>query len=362
MLLSPRERRRDAMADQLLSTTTASGPARQPAILLEVNAVVLAVTQETPLVLTLRVSAAGGKSAHSLPSGPFDPLRHRTLEEAVRATVTSETRLGLGYVEQLYTFADRYRDPQELSGGPRRVSIGYLALVRQARPTAIPGAEWVDVYEFLPWEDRRAGRNDVAERTIAPRLQEWIARESEPIVQRARRERLALTFPPAGGWDPSRALDRFELLYETGLAGEARRDAWQRAALAALTLGASGPSSTPAGESGGPGREMLQDHRRMLATGLSRLRGKLDYRPVIFELLPREFTLFRLQSVVEALAGVRLHKQNFRRLVITGGLVEPTGRRDQRTGGRPAALYRFRREVVRERPAPGVGLPLHRTD
>jgi hypothetical protein len=61
--------------------------------------------------------------------------------------------------------------------------------------------------------------------------------------------------------------------------------------------------------------------------------------------------------VVEALAGVRLHKQNFRRLVENAGLVEGTGRQDSQTGGRPAELFVFRREVLRERPAPGVGLP-----
>jgi hypothetical protein len=60
---------------------------------------------------------------------------------------------------------------------------------------------------------------------------------------------------------------------------------------------------------------------------------------------------------VEALAGVRLHKQNFRRLMERVGLVEGTGELESDTGGRPAELFRFRREVLRERRAPGVGLP-----
>ena len=102
---------------------------------------------------------------------------------------------------------------------------------------------------------------------------------------------------------------------------------------------------------------MALDHRRILATALGRLRGKIRYRPVVFELLPPTFTLLKLQRVVEALAGVRLHKQNFRRLVEKGGLVEGTGELDAATGGRPAELFRFRRDVLRERPAPGVGLP-----
>ena len=95
----------------------------------------------------------------------------------------------------------------------------------------------------------------------------------------------------------------------------------------------------------------------MVATALGRLRGKLSYRPVVFELMSDTFTLNQLQRVVEALSGVRLHKPNFRRLVERGGLVEGTGIADTTTGGRPAELFRFRREVLRERPAPGVGLP-----
>ena len=106
----------------------------------------------------------------------------------------------------------------------------------------------------------------------------------------------------------------------------------------------------------GIGTPLVLDHRRIAAAALERLRGKLAYRPVVFEVLPETFTLSRLQQVVEALAGQVLHKQNFRRLVASANLVEPTGEWDQRTGGRPAELYRFRREVLRERPAPGLGL------
>jgi hypothetical protein len=99
---------------------------------------------------------------------------------------------------------------------------------------------------------------------------------------------------------------------------------------------------------------MRFDHRRILATAIARLRAKLKYRPVVFELLPPEFTLTELQRTVEAISGRHLHKQNFRRLVEAGALVEPTGVTSTQTGGRPAALFRFRREVLQERPAPGL--------
>ena len=105
------------------------------------------------------------------------------------------------------------------------------------------------------------------------------------------------------------------------------------------------------------GEPMAFDHRRILATAIGRLRGKIKYRPVVFELVAPRFTLLELQRTVEALAGVRLHKQNFRRLVEHGGFVERTGNWESKTGGRPAELFRFRRQVVRERLAPGVGLP-----
>ncbi len=101
---------------------------------------------------------------------------------------------------------------------------------------------------------------------------------------------------------------------------------------------------------------MALDHRRILATAIGRVRGALRYRPVVFELLPASFTLFQLQRTVEALAGMRLHKGNFRRLVVDGNLVEPTGERATEGPGRPAALYRFRRDVVAERNILGLSI------
>jgi hypothetical protein len=74
--------------------------------------------------------------------------------------------------------------------------------------------------------------------------------------------------------------------------------------------------------------------------------------------MPDTFTLLELQATVEGLSGVRLHKQNFRRLVEGQGLVEETGTMSMETGGRPARLVRFRREVLRERPTPGLRLPV----
>ncbi len=94
---------------------------------------------------------------------------------------------------------------------------------------------------------------------------------------------------------------------------------------------------------------------------IARLRAKIKYRPVVFELMPASFTLLQLQRAVEALAGRRLHKQNFRRLIEQQGLVEETRGVSKETGGRPAKLVRFRREVLRERRFAGTKLPLYRS-
>ncbi len=293
-------------------------------IVLGLNAVIVAVTDEQP-----RVLAVDSEEGVALPYGPLDPNRHRTLELGLRSWVREQTGLELGYVEQLYTFGDRDR----VSGHDERLlSVVYLALGRE-RSVPLADATWRPIYDFLPWEDWRNGKPGSIDRQLAPGLREWMERVGRTAD---RRQRCAVSFGLRGApWDGERVLERFELLYEAGLVLESSPNA-------------GGKSS---------GRSMALDHRRMVATALGRLRGKIRYRPVIFELLPAQFTLLQLQRVAEALAGARLHKQNFRRLVQRGGLVEGTGALETETGGRPAELFRFRQEVLRERPAPGVGLP-----
>ncbi len=331
----------------------------EPQVIIGLNAVIVAVTEEVPRILTVQradhalaertrragIAARPREPFDALPFGPFDPAADRTLELGLRRWVREQTGLELGYVEQLYTFGNRNRDPLERAGGPRVISVAYLALVREGKPSGTGEALWRDWYRFLPWEDWRSGQPAAIKQRIIPALQKWIRSAPGESQRRERRERSDIHFGLGGApWVPERVLDRYELIYETGLAAESARDAG-----AAKRESAGSPLGQP----------MALDHRRIAASALGRLRGKLKYRPVVFELLPETFTLLQLQRVVEALAGVELHKQNLRRLVEKGGLVEGTGRHEARTGGRPAELFHFRREVLRERPAHGVGLPAH---
>ncbi len=302
----------------------------QPDIDVSLDAVIVAVTDDRPRILT--VAPANGTAG--IPSGPLEPDRDPTLEIALRRWVQEQSGLGLGYVEQLYTFGDlhRYRDAET----PRHLSVAYLALIGEEQPS--PGAAWIDWYELLPWEDHRQGPPAIMTERIVPALRAWAGDEPERLG------RLQVTFGLDGvPWDPIRALERYELLYEADLVAEAFSD-----------RGVPPPSDLPTG------RELAYDHRRIAATALGRLRGKLTYRPVVFELIPETFTLTQLQRVVESLIGVPLHKQNFRRLVEQGQLVEGTGSFAESTGGRPPELFRFRESVVSERPRPGVKVPTPR--
>ena len=341
---------------------TSDPPEGQSGIVVGLNAVVVAVTGETPRILTVRRTGhflgaseeslaehRGEEPQDALPYGPLDVERDRTLELGLRRWVRELTGSELGYVEQLYTFGNRFRDPLERVGGPRVLTVAYLALVREGALRGTGGAAWRDWYGYLPWEDWRHGRPTLIERTIAPSVDGWVRSAESKGDSRARRERADIAFGLRGAsWNEERVIDRYEILYEVGLVEEAGRDRGEPRVPARGVRGA--PHDLP-------GRSMTLDHRRLLASALGRVRGKIKYRPVVFELLPERFTLLQLQRTVEAMAGVRLHKQNFRRLVEHGGLVERTEAVERHTGGRPAAMFRFRREVLRERPAPGVGLP-----
>ncbi len=325
-------------------------------VALWLDAVIVAVTDEVPRVLTVRrEGTAPGLPEDALPYGPLDPEGDRTLELGVRRWVREQTGLHLGYVEQLYTFGDQDRYPPSVAGEARIISSAYLALVREVVPVAgSAGARWRDAYAFLPWEDWRDGRPEVIDDRIAPAMSGWIevADASDERAGRVERAEIAFGLGQAG-WAVERVLERYELLYELGLVAEATTDKLVRIEPREIAV----EDAARLACERGIGRPMVLDHRRILATALGRTRGKLAYRPVVFELVPETFTLLHLQRVVEALSGVRLHKANFRRLLERGGLVEGTGRFHADTGGRPAERFRFRREVLRERRAPGVGLP-----
>ena len=88
-------------------------------------------------------------------------------------------------------------------------------------------------------------------------------------------------------------------------------------------------------------RPLAFDHADILGLVVQRLRGKLDYAPIGFELLPREFTLRDLQTIHETILGRPLNKDSFRRRLLDSGLIVPTGKLEQDVGHRPAELYRF---------------------
>ncbi|WP_176456820.1 NUDIX hydrolase [Bordetella genomosp. 5] len=296
----------------------------------ELVAVLIAVTAGEPRVLT----TDGGQA---LPAGPFE-LSHRSLQAGMRDWVETQTHHPLGYVEQLYTFADRDRSD---AVGARVISVSYLGLTREAGETGVAQVGWQDWYRYFPWEDHRAGAPAMLAEHIEPALNAWIAQAGDATVAAQRRQRVNLTFGLDGAsWNEDMLLQRYELLFEAGLVPEA-----QRRGQTAPTL---------------PGQAMHHDHRRILATGMARLRAKIKYRPVVFELMPPEFTLLQLQLAVEALAGRGLHKQNFRRLIEQQDLVEETGGMATGTAGRPAKLFRFRRDVLAERAIAGSKLPLAR--
>lgn len=306
---------------------TPASPKPGPAgtVAAELIAVLAAVTDGDPRVLTVEGGAA-------LPSGPF-VSGHRSLQAGVRAWVEQQTHHPLGYVEQLYTFADRGRSAQDPA--LRVISISYLGLTREARTDGKTGVSWQSWYRYFPWEDRREPDTMMSD-TLTGALDAWADAASDAALRYDRRRRLAINFgvqPHA--WNEELVLQRYETLWEAGLVPE----------------------------SGGavvPGQQMAHDHRRILATGIARLRGKIKYRPVVFELMPPWFSLGQLQRAVEALAGRRLHKQNFRRLIEQQALVEETGGVATETGGRPAKLFRFRRAVIVERAMAGTKLPLAR--
>ncbi|MEN6670870.1 hypothetical protein AAJP47_10890 [Psychrobacter sp. B38] len=315
----------------------------------EVVAVLVAITDHTARVLTV-------DQGKLLPNGPLMPL-HRSLQAGVRQWVEEQTQQPLGYLEQLYTFVDTNRRNID---GHALVYVSYLGLVQETQMRRQSQALWQDWYDYFPWENHLDGAPSVMMDFIVPALLDWAAMTEDLVVQQRRRQRIGLCWGLSESfldsdnsiqaetdnasmhnhvyeqreWVPEHVLLRYEMLYEAGLVPESPNyppshqtkiaaDKWSQLI----------------------GTPMYYDHRRVIATAISRLRAKIEYRPLIFGLMPTVFTLSQLQQSVEALSGVRLHKQNFRRLLEAQSLVIETGESSSAQRGRPAKLFRFRHDI-----------------
>lgn len=314
------------------------------------NAAILAVQGDEPVVAVVAERRdERGRGDGALPCGLFSPRQHGSLEAALHSCVLAKTGIKLGSTRQICTLGA----PVASNGAAQAacepgVAVCYLALVEPSHIDNRDGVSWNSWYAYLPWEDWRRGKPGCLAEIIEPRLEAW-AQQGAGREAGERSQRMRIAFGCEGtGWDEEKALDRYELLSEAGLLDWPRNGSEAEA----------GPMfARPLPRLRDP---MLGDQLRVLASAIGELRRSVKRQPVVFELMPAAFTLFELQKTVEAILGPHLHKQNFRRLVETGGLVEPTGEFRLRTGGRPAQLYRFRRDVLLERPAPGVRIRVGR--
>ena len=188
------------------------------------SAVVVAIRDDKAVVLTVRPQDARThrlSALAGLPFGPFNPDDHRTFELGLRAFVSEQTRFELGYVEQLYTFGDKGRDAPLAdvgAGAARVISVGYLALTPKAEEALAPDTVWTPFTRFFPWEDWRDGRPALIDEALGPPLRNWAT-----TPERVARARLLFGLDGAP-WNEERVLERYELLYEAGLAPEAARD------------------------------------------------------------------------------------------------------------------------------------------
>ena len=186
-----------------------------------------------------------------LPSGPFE-FAHRSLQSGLRAWVEKQTGHPLGYVEQLYTFADRGRTGDAEArciASPSAIS----ALPARIRSREGSEAHWSGWYDYFPWEDHRDGRAGADRENADAALAQLgeIGHLPPRCSANAGSARPSPSVCDGRDWNEELVLQRYELLYEAALIPEAVRD--KGGAAAALV----------------PGRAMTADHRRILATGIA---------------------------------------------------------------------------------------------
>jgi hypothetical protein len=331
--------------------STTAGSAVAPADL-RLIAGILSVAQDEPIVRIVREPETGGSLSRRdrLPEFGFALATSGSLEGVLRTALRDLAGTVDGYVEQLQTHVLGQPPGYDSASAAHRampsavtaLAIDYMALVPPRDVGELDG--WESWYLYFPWEDWRRQKPTCLTHVIEPALQAWAARPvngSEPAAHATRAARVRMAFGQDNGcWNEERVLERHDLLVEAGLLEGYGNEPV--------------PPATDSSRPDGLGVALEHHHRRALARAIGRLRSRVKSCPLVFDLMPERFTLFELQRTVEAILGPHLHKQNFRRLVEQMGLVEPADGINTRTGGRPAKLFRFRPQVLVERPQPGV--------
>lgn len=289
----------------------------------ELTACLLSVDGDEPVVLLDETSPLKAR----FPSVAFDPEAHDCLNGGVRAWLTESTGLEVGRLEQVHT-ARRHGPVDSIGEAGSALSIGFLGLVPPQQRSVVGRGVWRNCLEFMPWEDRRRHGGITGHERVGHALLQQLQSSTllgEHVLERqSRRIRLAFGLDGAP-WDEVQTLERCALVH----------------ALDPHDTGYDTLHASPVA--------MVQDHLQILAAAMGRLRSRLRVRPIAVDLVPPVFTLLDLQRSAEAILGPSLHKQNFRRYVEGAGVIEATGTMRQQTGGRPAQLFRFRREGTQER-------------
>jgi hypothetical protein len=259
-------------------------PAGGTQVELGLNAAIVSVRAQQPQILVVSPDTAGAGEFDTLPFGPFSPRAHRTLEIGLRAWVKQQTGLELGYVEQLYTFADRGRHAEPGDTASHITSVGYLALTRGSDEELL-GSHWSPWYAYFPWEDWRCGKPEILAAEIEPRLKEWAERtpaSDEPMRPLRRAERLRVCFGAGAGFDEERVLERYELLYEAGLVTESSPPPWVGCAASSNTgrwCSSCCPRNSPCSSCKRPWRRSPERSSTSRTSGASSSRAGSSSRP-----------------------------------------------------------------------------------
>lgn len=92
-------------------------------------------------------------------------------------------------------------------------------------------------------------------------------------------------------------------------------------------------------------RNLIMDHMEILADALAALQTEITHTPVAFELLPKKFTIHQLQSLFEAVVGISIDNRNFRKKILSSGIISPTGEFEKNVSHKPAQFYIFNKTV-----------------